>query len=192
MIIPGVQKPHWRPCLAQNASCSGWSAPFLASPSMVVTVLPSAWTARTVQDFTALPSRWIVQAPHWDVSQPTFVPVRPRWSRISSASSVRGSTCTSRRTPLISSATVSTGVSFRRSPRRYDFAAGIASRSARGGSGGARDGGLRALAGRLDDLGADRDRDLVRAAGPDPKPDRGSYARQLVVGHALGSEPFVP
>ena len=42
---------------------------------MVVMVAPSAWTASTVQDLTASPSMWIVQAPHDDVSQPMFVPV---------------------------------------------------------------------------------------------------------------------
>ena len=36
---------------------------------------PSAWTPRTVQDFTDSPSSSTVQAPHEDVSQPTFVPV---------------------------------------------------------------------------------------------------------------------
>ena len=25
MIMPGVQKPHWRPCWSQNACWSGWS-----------------------------------------------------------------------------------------------------------------------------------------------------------------------
>ena len=43
-------------------------------PSIVVTVAPSAWTASIVQLFTALPSTWTVQAPHWLVSQPTWVP----------------------------------------------------------------------------------------------------------------------
>ena len=36
--MPGVQKPHCRPCLFQNASCSGCSVPFGgARPSIVVT-----------------------------------------------------------------------------------------------------------------------------------------------------------
>ncbi len=76
-IMPGVQKPHCRPCFSQKASWSGWSLPFVARPSIVVTVAPSAWTASTVQDFTAWPSTSTVQAPHWLVSQPTLVPVRP-------------------------------------------------------------------------------------------------------------------
>ena len=42
---------------------------------------PSACTASTVQLFTALPSMSTVQAPHWLVSQPMWVPVRLRSSR---------------------------------------------------------------------------------------------------------------
>ena len=53
----------------------------MARPSIVVTSLPSAWTASTVHDFTDSPSTWTVHAPHDDVSQPTLVPVRPSTSR---------------------------------------------------------------------------------------------------------------
>ena len=43
MIIPGVQKPHWRPCFSQNAFWSGCRAPSPpAMPSIVVTLVPSA------------------------------------------------------------------------------------------------------------------------------------------------------
>src|SRR5215472_14367379 len=59
---------------------------------MVVTFAPLAWTARMVQDLTDLPSRWTTHAPHWLVSQPTWVPVRPRCSRRNCTSRVRGST----------------------------------------------------------------------------------------------------
>ena len=48
---------------------------------MVVMSAPSAWTASIVQHFTDSPSTWTVQAPHDDVSQPMFVPVRPTTSR---------------------------------------------------------------------------------------------------------------
>ena len=48
---------------------------------MVVTSVPSAWTASTVHDFTDSPSTRTVQAPHDDVSQPTLVPVSPTTSR---------------------------------------------------------------------------------------------------------------
>src|SRR6266576_6111561 len=67
---------------------------------MVVTWLPSAWTASTVQDLMARPSRWTVQAPHWLVSQPTWVPVNSKSSRISSTRSRLGSTSASRDWPL--------------------------------------------------------------------------------------------
>jgi hypothetical protein len=79
--MPGVQKPHWRPCFSRNASWTGWSFPFVARPSIVVIFAPSAWTASIVQDLTALPSRSTVQDPHWLVSQPTLVPVKPSVSR---------------------------------------------------------------------------------------------------------------
>src|SRR5215510_4391044 len=63
-------------------------------PSMVVTLDPAAWPASTVQDFTALPSIWTTQAPHWLVSQPTWVPVRFRFSRKRWTRRVRSSTLT--------------------------------------------------------------------------------------------------
>ena len=44
-----------------------------------------------VQDLIARPSIWTTQAPHWLVSQPTWVPVRRRFSRRNCTSSVRGS-----------------------------------------------------------------------------------------------------
>ena len=44
-------------------------------------LVPSAWTASTVHDFTDSPSSSTVQAPQDDVSQPTFVPVSPSCSR---------------------------------------------------------------------------------------------------------------
>ena len=53
------------------------SSPF-EIPSMVVTLDPSACPTSTVQDLTARPSIWTTQAPHWLVSQPTWVPVRFR------------------------------------------------------------------------------------------------------------------
>jgi len=44
-----------------------------------------------LQDFTATPSTWTTQAPHWLVSQPVWVPVSPRSSRSKSTSSWRSS-----------------------------------------------------------------------------------------------------
>src|SRR3954470_7342837 len=59
---------------------------------MVLTSCPSAITASVVQDFTALPSRCTTQAPHCEVSHPTWVPVSLKFSRRNCTSSVRGST----------------------------------------------------------------------------------------------------
>src|SRR5450432_1680597 len=91
MIMPGVQKPHCSPWCSRNASCIGCSgAPSAARPSMVLTSCPSAITASVVQDLTALPSRCTTQAPHCEVSQPTWVPVRLRFPRRESDSSSAG------------------------------------------------------------------------------------------------------
>src|SRR6195952_5863042 len=59
---------------------------------MGLTSWPSAITASVVQDLTALPSRWTTQAPHCEVSQPTWVPVSRRFSRRNWTRRVRGST----------------------------------------------------------------------------------------------------
>ena len=61
-------------------------------PSIVVTSPPSAWTASTVHDLIASPSSHTVQAPQFEVSHPTCVPVRFSCSRRKCTSSVRGST----------------------------------------------------------------------------------------------------
>src|SRR5206468_6656297 len=91
IIRPGVQKPHCSACSALNARWIGWSSPSFASPSTVVISAPSAWTASTVHDLTALPSIRTVHAPHWLVSQPTCVPVSLSFSRSSSTRSRDGS-----------------------------------------------------------------------------------------------------
>src|SRR4051794_16632390 len=56
--------------------------------------------ASTVQLLIASPSRWTVQAPQFVVSHPTWVPVRPRWSRSQCTSRRRGSTSAERASPL--------------------------------------------------------------------------------------------
>src|SRR5205085_4601862 len=58
---------------------------------MVSTVLPSASQANIVHAFTALPSTWTTQAPHCEVSHPTWVPVSRRPSRRYWTSRVRAS-----------------------------------------------------------------------------------------------------
>src|ERR1700688_3215234 len=77
-------------------------------PSMVVTLEPAAWPASTVQDLTALPSIWTTQAPHWLVSQPTWAPVRVRFSRRRWTRSVRSSTSTETALPFTVSLMVDT------------------------------------------------------------------------------------
>src|SRR5215831_12095486 len=103
--MPGVQKPHCRPCISRNASCSTCRLPSAAAmPSMVRTSEPLACTANMVQLFTDLPSRSTVQAPQWLVSQPTCGPVRLSCSRRKWISSVRGSTSASTLLPFTVSA----------------------------------------------------------------------------------------
>ncbi len=93
IIIPGVQKPHWSPWQAANASWTGSRAPLpAASPSTVVTRWPSAITASTVHALTGVSSSHTTQAPQLDVSQPQCEPVSPRSSRRKWISSSRGST----------------------------------------------------------------------------------------------------
>ena len=67
---------------------------------MVVMSEPSACTANMVQDFTDMPSISTVQAPQWVVSQPIWVPVSERFSRMKWTSSVRGSTRPSTSAPF--------------------------------------------------------------------------------------------
>src|SRR5690242_20301417 len=100
MIIPGVQKPHWRPCWSQNACWRGWSVAPSARPSIVLISEPWAWTASIVQDLALRPSTWTVHAPQLLVSQPTCVPVSPKTSRRRWTRSSRGSTSASRASPL--------------------------------------------------------------------------------------------
>src|SRR5213592_1386834 len=93
MTMPGVQKPHCRPWCWRNASCIGCRVPSaLAMPSIVTRSAPSACIASMLHDFTARPFMWMVHAPHWAVSQPTWVPVRRKLSRMKLTSRVRSST----------------------------------------------------------------------------------------------------
>jgi len=65
-----------------EASCIGWSVPSaLAMPSIVDEVGPSACIAQHVPGLTARPFMWMVHA-RLGVSQPTWVPVRCKLSRM--------------------------------------------------------------------------------------------------------------
>jgi hypothetical protein len=57
----------------------------------VIFLAPTALTG-TEQERVATPSRCTVQAPHWAMPQPYFVPVNPIVSRNTHNSGVRGST----------------------------------------------------------------------------------------------------
>src|SRR5437762_3163694 len=90
--MPGVQKPHCNPWFSLNAACFGCKVPSAcATPSMVRMSAPSACMATIEQLLVAFPFICTVQAPHWAVSQPTCVPVKRRFSRMSVTRSVRSS-----------------------------------------------------------------------------------------------------
>src|SRR5207247_9569163 len=67
---------------------------------MVVIFLPTARPACIKQDLTAAPSINTVQAPHWPIPHPYFVPVRPIESRSTHNNGVSGSASTEYWTPL--------------------------------------------------------------------------------------------
>src|SRR5438093_5450484 len=100
MSIPGVQKPHCRPCSCQNPSWMGCSCSCCSRPSTVSTLRPSVWTVKSVQDLIGLPSKSTVHAPQWVVSHPMCVPVNRKTSRRKWTKSSRGSTSASRAMPL--------------------------------------------------------------------------------------------
>ncbi len=63
-MIPGVQKPHWEPPVATNASASDSTVP-VGSPASVVTDRPETRAAGVTQETRASPSTRTVQQPHW-------------------------------------------------------------------------------------------------------------------------------
>src|SRR5215469_8895500 len=111
IIMPGVQKPHCRPCSSVKPSCSGCSSLAAASPSTVSISWPSAWTANIVHDLTGVPSTSTVHAPQLLVSQPVWVPVSRSPYRIRWASSSRGSTSAVFFSPLMVNEIRRTGTS---------------------------------------------------------------------------------
>jgi hypothetical protein len=95
-IMPGVQKPHWKPFSSAKARWTGWSR----RPSMVVMAASSHSTARIMQDFTGLPSSRTVQAPQSPFSQPHLAPVSPSFSRSTRKRVSPGRTAARRSSPL--------------------------------------------------------------------------------------------
>ena len=89
-----------------NACCSFVSSSPSASPSTVSMLEPSAWTASSMQLFTSVPSTITEHAPQLPVSQPMWLPVRSRSSRMKWISSLRASTSRSYVVPLTVTAIV--------------------------------------------------------------------------------------
>jgi hypothetical protein len=77
-----------------------------ASPSTVSILEPSACTASIMQLLSSMPSTITEHAPQLPVSQPMWLPVRPRSSRMKWISSRRASTSRSYSTALTSTVTV--------------------------------------------------------------------------------------
>ena len=92
MIMPGVQNPHCRPCSSQNAFLDRVQLAVLGQPFDRLDVGAVGLDRQDGAGLDGRPSTMTVQAPHWLVSQPTCVPVRPSCSRRKCTSSVRGST----------------------------------------------------------------------------------------------------
>src|SRR5262245_48972265 len=61
---------------------------------MVTTVLPATEPTSIWHGRCAVPSMWMVQAPHRPAPQPYLVPVNPIWSRMAHNSGVLGSAST--------------------------------------------------------------------------------------------------
>src|SRR5215469_15692547 len=67
---------------------------------MVVTCLPPRSHTCTLHDRVGSPSRCTVQAPHWAIPHPNFVPVSLRCSRSTQSNGVSGSASTLTSLPL--------------------------------------------------------------------------------------------
>src|ERR1700682_4563120 len=91
MICPFWQKPHCGTCSSIQACCTGWSLPFVANPSSVVTS-PFTEESSVLQDRVAAPFMITVHSPHWPSPQPKCGPCKPRSLRRMYSRGVEGST----------------------------------------------------------------------------------------------------
>ncbi len=83
--MPGVQKPHWLPPVAQSAPAHA-SRMAGSRPSIVVTDRPATRRAGVTHETLGAPSTSTVQQPHWPWGlHPSFATVAPRSSRITSS-----------------------------------------------------------------------------------------------------------
>src|ERR1700761_9198933 len=86
-IWPLWQEPHWGSCSVIHAFCTGWELSG-DSPSIVVMGWLVTADAGMEQERMGLPLSRTVQAPHWAIPQPNFVPVRPMMSRMTQRSGI--------------------------------------------------------------------------------------------------------
>src|SRR5450759_1999185 len=93
-ICPFWQKPHCGTCSSIHACCTGWSVPFLASPSSVVISAPATVETGLMHDRTASPLIRTMHAPHCPRPQPKRGPDRSRSLRRTYSRGVEGSTST--------------------------------------------------------------------------------------------------
>src|ERR1700758_3781170 len=91
IIWPFWQNPHCGTCSSIQACCTGWSFPFLAIPSSVVTSFLTLETG-VMHDRVATPLIITVHAPHWPSPQPNRGPRRSRSLRRMYSRGVVGST----------------------------------------------------------------------------------------------------
>src|SRR5579864_9502119 len=115
MIMPGMQKPHcaappsanarWSGCSGSSPSCLSHGRAKLARPSIVTTSFSPTRPTGSKQDITPRPPSRTVQLPHSPPSHASLAPVRSRSSRSTSIRERRGSTTTTRASPLTLSLT---------------------------------------------------------------------------------------
>src|SRR3984893_7579234 len=101
MIWPDWQYPHW---ITSRSSQAFWTfAPtgVAPTPSMVVTARSRTAPTGNMQERTGLPSICTVQAPHWAMPQPNFVPVMPSTSRRTQSSGMSAGASNDFCSPLI-------------------------------------------------------------------------------------------
>src|SRR6266436_5778441 len=109
MIIPGVQKAHWKAPASRKACCTGCRRPSFSSPSMVVIDFPTPALTWTWQERRGAPSIKTVHAPHCPSPQPYLLPVRPSSSRSTVNREVSGGYRTGNLLPFTSSS-ISAGI----------------------------------------------------------------------------------
>src|SRR6266852_437996 len=109
MIIPGVQKAHWKAPASRKACCTGCRRPSFSSPSMVVIDFPTPALTGTWHERRGAPPIRTVHAPHCPSPQPYLLPVRASSSRSTVNREVSGRYRTEHLLPFTSSS-ISAGI----------------------------------------------------------------------------------